>query len=43
MFNILTDSLKDRVKKLTLEKEAMESQLKNEKDEKELYKVTPPK
>ncbi|XP_060777793.1 tax1-binding protein 1 homolog B isoform X3 [Neoarius graeffei] len=32
------DCLKDRVKKLTLEKEALESQLKNEKDEKELYK-----
>ncbi|XP_016087711.1 tax1-binding protein 1 homolog B isoform X7 [Sinocyclocheilus grahami] len=32
------DGLKDRVKKLTLEKEALECQLKNEKDEKELYK-----
>lgn len=32
-------SLKDRVKKLTTEKEALESHLKNEKDEKELYKV----
>ncbi|XP_043117388.1 tax1-binding protein 1 homolog B isoform X4 [Puntigrus tetrazona] len=32
------DCLKDRVKKLTLEKEALECQLKNEKDEKELYK-----
>ncbi|RXN33404.1 tax1-binding 1 -like protein [Labeo rohita] len=31
--------LKDRVKKLTLEKEALECQLKNEKDEKELYKI----
>lgn len=30
------------MKKLTLEKEALESQLKNEKDEKELYKVTRP-
>ncbi|KAL3060361.1 hypothetical protein OYC64_014842 [Pagothenia borchgrevinki] len=33
------DSLKDRVKKLTAEKETLESHLKNEKDEKELYKV----
>lgn len=32
-------SLKDRVKKLTTEKETLESHLKNEKDEKELYKV----
>ncbi|XP_067258304.1 tax1-binding protein 1 homolog B isoform X2 [Chanodichthys erythropterus] len=32
------DCLKDRVKKLTQEKEALECQLKNEKDEKELYK-----
>lgn len=32
-------SLKDRVKKVTVEKEALESHLKNEKDEKELYKV----
>ncbi|XP_077065293.1 tax1-binding protein 1 homolog B isoform X4 [Siphateles boraxobius] len=32
------DCLKDRVKKLTLEKEGLECQLKNEKDEKELYK-----
>ncbi|XP_052474806.1 tax1-binding protein 1 homolog B isoform X7 [Carassius gibelio] len=32
------DCLRDRVKKLTLEKEALECQLKNEKDEKELYK-----
>ncbi|CAB1333834.1 unnamed protein product [Coregonus sp. 'balchen'] len=32
------DSLKDRVKKLTLEKDGMESHLKDEKDEKELYK-----
>lgn len=32
-------SLKDKVKKLMAEKEALESQLKNEKDEKELYKV----
>lgn len=42
VFNIFNDlffSLKDRVKKLTTEKEALESHLKNEKDEKELYKV----
>ena len=32
-------SLKDKVKKLTVEKEALESHLKNEKDENELYKV----
>lgn len=32
-------SLKDRLKKFAVEKEALESQLKNEKDEKELYKV----
>nr|XP_015213318.1 PREDICTED: tax1-binding protein 1 [Lepisosteus oculatus] len=32
-------AIRDRVKKLTLEKENLESQLKNEKDEKELYKV----
>lgn len=32
-------SLKDRVKKLTAEKDVLESHLKNEKDEKELYKV----
>ena len=36
----MVPSLKDRVKKLTVEKEALESQLKNEKDEKELYKVS---
>lgn len=29
------------MKKLSLEKEALECQLKNEKDEKELYKVMP--
>ena len=33
------DGFKDKVKKLTVEKEALESHLKNEKDEKELYKV----
>ena len=32
-------SLKDKIKKLTVEREALESHLKNEKDEKELYKV----
>lgn len=32
-------SLKDRLKKVAVEKEALESHLKNEKDEKELYKV----
>lgn len=39
MFMTFYFSLKDRVKKLTAEKEALESHLKNEKDEKELYKV----
>jgi chromosome segregation ATPase len=34
------DSLKDRVKKLTLEKDGLESHQKDEKDEKELYKVS---
>ncbi|KAM9782871.1 tax1-binding protein 1 homolog B [Neosynchiropus ocellatus] len=33
------DGLKDKVKKLTVDKETLESQLKNEKDEKELYKI----
>lgn len=33
-------SLKDKLKKFTVEKETLESQLKNEKDEKELYKVS---
>ncbi|MEQ2198079.1 hypothetical protein XENOCAPTIV_007409 [Xenoophorus captivus] len=33
------DSLRDRLKKVAVEKEALESHLKNEKDEKELYKV----
>lgn len=32
-------SLKDRLKKITVEKETLESHIKNEKDEKELYKV----
>lgn len=39
VFMTLFFSLKDRVKKLIAEKEALESHLKNEKDEKELYKV----
>lgn len=39
MFCHIFCSLKDRVKKITVEKEALESHLKNEKDEKELYKV----
>ncbi|KAJ8290681.1 hypothetical protein GJAV_G00016260 [Gymnothorax javanicus] len=33
------DCLRDRVKKLSVEKEGLESQLQNERDEKELYKV----
>ncbi|XP_057689385.1 tax1-binding protein 1 homolog B [Corythoichthys intestinalis] len=33
------DFLKDRMKKLTIEKETLESQVNNEKDEKELYKI----
>lgn len=37
-FNVLF-SLRDKVKKLTTEKDVLESHLKNEKDEKELYKV----
>lgn len=37
--NKIFPSFKDRVKKLTAEKEALESHIKNEKDEKELYKV----
>lgn len=32
-------SLRDRLKKLTAEKDNLESQLKNEKDERDLYKV----
>lgn len=39
IFYDLFFSLKDKVKKLTVEREALESHLKNEKDEKELYKV----
>ncbi|XP_018605944.1 tax1-binding protein 1 homolog A isoform X2 [Scleropages formosus] len=33
------DSLRDRLKKLTMEKEGLESLLKNERDERELYKI----
>lgn len=33
-------SLKDKLKKVVLEKEQFECHLKTEKDEKELYKVT---
>ncbi|XP_054637805.1 tax1-binding protein 1 homolog B isoform X3 [Dunckerocampus dactyliophorus] len=33
------DCLKDRMKKLTAEKETLESQVNNERDEKELYKI----
>ncbi|XP_060104681.1 tax1-binding protein 1 isoform X3 [Heteronotia binoei] len=33
------DSLKDKLKKVVLEKEQLEGQLKTEKDEKELYKI----
>ncbi|KAJ8354443.1 hypothetical protein SKAU_G00220100 [Synaphobranchus kaupii] len=33
------DCLRDRVKKLTVEKDSLESQLQNERDEKDLYKV----
>lgn len=36
---ILCHSLRDRLKKLTAEKDTLESQLKNEKDERDLYKV----
>ncbi len=36
---ILTLSLRDRLKKLTVERDSLESQLKNEKDERDLYKV----
>lgn len=32
-------SLRDRLKKLTAERDSLESQLKNEKDERDLYKV----
>lgn len=40
IFKIFFHSLKDKLKKVVLEKEQLESQLKTEKDEKELYKVT---
>ena len=36
---ILCHSLRDRLKKLTAERDSLESQLKNEKDERDLYKV----
>lgn len=36
---ILCFSLRDRLKKLTAERDILESQLKNEKDERDLYKV----
>lgn len=39
LFFIFLSSLKDRLKKVALEKEALESHVKNERDEKELYKV----
>lgn len=32
-------SLRDRLKKLTAERDSLESQMKNEKDERDLYKV----
>lgn len=35
----LRSSLRDRLKKLTAERDSLESQLKNEKDERDLYKV----
>lgn len=38
-FIILCRSLRDRLKKLTAERDSLESQLKNEKDERDLYKV----
>lgn len=39
IFVTLCHSLRDRLKKLTAERESLESQLKNEKDERDLYKV----
>lgn len=36
---LISCSLKDKLKKVVLEKEQLECQLKTEKDEKELYKV----
>lgn len=39
IFIILCHSLRDRLKKLTAERDSLESQLKNEKDERDLYKV----
>uniref|UniRef100_A0A667WP75 Tax1 (human T-cell leukemia virus type I) binding protein 1a n=1 Tax=Myripristis murdjan TaxID=586833 RepID=A0A667WP75_9TELE len=37
--HILAGSLRDRLKKLTAERDSLESQLKNEKDERDLYKA----
>lgn len=37
--NLLRYSLRDHLKKLTAERDSFESQLKNEKDERDLYKV----
>lgn len=39
IFIISRHSLRDRLKKLTTERDSLESQLKNEKDERDLYKV----
>lgn len=39
IFVTLCHSLRDRLKKLTVERDSLESQLKNEKDERDLYKV----
>ena len=39
IFVTLCHSLRDRLKKLTAERDSLESQLKNEKDERDLYKV----
>lgn len=39
MFFFFCPSLRDRLKKLTAERDSLENQLKNEKDERDLYKV----
>lgn len=39
IFIILCRSLRDRLKKLTAERDNLESQLKAEKDDRDLYKV----
>lgn len=39
LFFNMSFSLRDRLKKLTAERDSLESQLKNEKDERDLYKV----